>query len=176
MKVLVIRADEGRLTSSEIVDGEFNEVAKDVVRKALEEWNPAESDLTALRTKLELRYKLPIDPDLYDKIMDLNLELVREGNELIVNLPVLTVSFDNAWLDDAYLDRRMYIVSVYLDDAAKQQLEEYAVEATKEPKRIDTGQTMTLGEEELRRLEEGLAEIEVEKPRRRRSKRKKQGL
>ncbi|ALL01100.1 hypothetical protein Pyrde_1052 [Pyrodictium delaneyi] len=173
MKVLVIRADEGKLTSSEIIDGDYNAIAKEVVKRALEEWNPGESDLTAIRTKLELRYKLPIDPDLYDKIMDLNLELVREGNELIVNLPVLTISFDNAWLDDAYLDRRMYIVSIYLDDAAKQQLEEYAIEATKEPKRIDTGQSITLGEEELRRLEEGLTEIEEEKPKRRRSKRKK---
>ena len=173
MKVLVIRADEGKLTSSEIIDGDYNAVAKEVIKRALEEWNPGESDLTAIRTKFELRYKLPIDPDLYDKIRDLNLELVREGNELIVNLPVLTISFDNAWLDDAYLDRRMYIVSIYLDDSAKQQLEEYAIEATKEPKRIDTGQSITLGEEELRRLEEGLTEIEEEKPKRRRSKRKR---
>jgi len=173
MKVLVIRADEGKLTSSEIIDGDYNAVAKEVIKIALEEWNPGESDLTAIRTKFELRYKLPIDPDLYDKIRDLNLELVREGNELIVNLPVLTISFDNAWLDDAYLDRRMYIVSIYLDDSAKQQLEEYAIEATKEPKRIDTGQSITLGEEELRRLEEGLTEIEEEKPKRRRSKRKR---
>lgn len=173
MKVLVIRADEGKLTSSKIIDGDYNAVAKEVIKRALEEWNPGESDLTAIRTKLELRYKLPIDPDLYDKIRDLNLELAREGNELIVNLPVLTISFDNAWLDDAYLDRRMYIVSIYLDDSAKQQLEEYAIEATKEPKRIDTSQSITLGEEELRRLEEGLTEIEEEKPKRRRSKRKR---
>ncbi|BES81339.1 DUF2286 domain-containing protein [Pyrodictium abyssi] len=172
MKILVIRADEGKLVSSDVVEGDFSEVAKDIVRRALEEWNPAESDLTAIRTKFELRYKLPIDPDLYDKIMDLNLELIREGNELIVNLPVLTISFDNAWLDDAYLDKRMYIVSLYLDDAAKQQLEEYAVEATKEPKRIDTGQPLSLGEEDLKRLEEGLEEIEEEKPKRRRRKKK----
>lgn len=172
MKILVIRADEGKLVSSDMVEGDFSEVAKDIVRRALEEWNPAESDLTAIRTKFELRYKLPIDPDLYDKIMDLNLELIKEGNELIVNLPVLTISFDNAWLDDAYLDRRMYIVSLYLDDVAKQQLEEYAVEATKEPKRIDMGQSLSLGEEDLKRLEEGLEEIEEEKPKRRRRKKK----
>ncbi|KSW12333.1 hypothetical protein CF15_06225 [Pyrodictium occultum] len=172
MKILVIRSDEGKLTRSDVVEGDFNTVAKDIVRKALEEWHPSESDLTALRTKFELRYKLPIDPDLYDKLVELNLELMREGNELVVNLPVLTISFDNAWLEDAYLDRRMYVISYYLDEAAKRQLEEYAIEATKEPKKMGGEAQLSLGEEEIKRLEEGLEELE-ERPKKRRRSRKR---
>ncbi len=143
--------------------------------RALEEWNPENSDFTAIRTKFEVRYKLPINPELYDALQELGLEMFREGNELVVNIPVLTISFDNAWLGDSYLDKRMYIVAPYIDDGEVQQLEEYLVDATKEPKKIQQeSEGLTLGEEEIRRLEEGLEEIvEEQRPKKGRKRRKR---
>ncbi|ABM81105.1 DUF2286 domain-containing protein [Hyperthermus butylicus] len=180
-KVLVIRAEEGKIVSSDILDGDFAKIAKDVTARALTEWNPEESDLTALRTKLELRYPKPLPPEIADKILELSLKYSLEGNDVIVNLPVLVVSFDNRWIDETtYLDKKIYVIALYLDDNAKKQLEEYAAEATKAPKSVEalTGaEQLTLSEEELRRLEEGLAEVEEEettkKTRRKRSRRKK---
>ncbi|BEP17564.1 hypothetical protein PYJP_09160 [Pyrofollis japonicus] len=170
----MIRADEGKITEEDIQEGNFGEIAKAVSKKALEEWNPESSDFTAIRTKFELRYRLPIDPDLFDKLQEYNFEMFREGNELVVNLPVLTISFDNAWLGDSYLDKRMYLIAPYLDEEEAKQLKEYLVDATKEPKKVGTGEAeITLSEEELKRLEEGLEEVEEEKPRKKRRKRKK---
>ena len=174
IKVVVLRSDEGKITHKDIVEKPYNEVAKSITKKALEEWNPENSDFTAIRTKFEIRYKLPINPELYDTLQELNLEMFREGNELVVNIPVLTISFDNAWLGDSYLDRRMYIIAPYIDNEEVKQLEDYLVDATKEPKKIQQeSEELALGEEELRRLEEGLEELEVQKPKKSRKRRKK---
>lgn len=173
IRIVILRADEGKITSKEVVEKPYEDVAKDVATKALKEWNPQNSDFTAIRTKFEVRYKLPINPELYDALQELNLEMFREGNELVVNIPVLTISFDNAWLGDSYLDKRMYLIAPYIDEDSVKQLEEYLADATKEPKKIEQqAPELTLGEEELQRLEEGLAELE-EKPRKGRKRKRK---
>jgi hypothetical protein len=177
-KVVVIRADEGKITESKIVEDEIGKIVKEVTKKALEEWEPERSDLTVLHSKLELRYRKPLPPEVADAIFNLNLEYSFEGNDVIVNLPVMVVSFDNRWLDETkYEEKRIYVIAPYLDDDAVKQLEEYAKDTTSSPKDIASLTSepaqLELGEEEIRRLEEGLAEAEEEeKPRRRRRKRK----
>jgi hypothetical protein len=176
-KVIIIRADEGKVTEKKIVEGDIDQIIKDVTRKAVEEWQPSLSDLTALHTKLELRYRKPLPPEVADAIFNLNLEYSLEGNDVIVNLPVIVVSFDNRWIDESkYEERRIYVVAPYVDEESTKQLEEYAKDVTSAPKNImeltSEQSQLELGEEELKRLEEGLEEEQEEKPKRRRRKKK----
>jgi len=177
-KVVVIRADEGKITESKIVEDEMDKIVKGITRKALEEWEPSRSDLTVLHSRLELRFKKPLPPEVADAIFNLNLEYSFEGNDVIINLPVLVVSFDNRWIDETkYEEKRIYVIAPYIDNNTVKQLEEYAKDTTKAPKDITSfaegSSQLELGEEELRRLEEGLREVEEEeKPRRRRRRRK----
>jgi hypothetical protein len=176
LKILVIRSEEGKIVESKVIDSDLAELVKSITQKALDEWNPASSDFTVLRAKYEIRYKLPIKPELVDIARDLGLDMMREGNELIVQVPIYTISFDNEWMDDSYTDRKMYIVALYLDDEGRKQIEEYAVETTKGPKKIDYGSAsqLSLSAEELKALEEGLKELEQEeKPKRTRGRRKR---
>ncbi len=176
MKILVIRSEEGKIVESKIIDSDIAEVARTVTQEALKEWNPTSSDFTVLRAKYEIRYRLPIKPELVDIARDLGLDMMREGNELIIQVPIYTISFDNEWTDDSYIDRKMYIVALYLDDEEKKQIEEYAMETTKGPKKIDYGSTsqLSLSTEEIKALEEGLKELEQEeKPKRARGRKKR---
>jgi len=170
-----VRSEEGAIKESRVLEGSMESIVKDVALEALKEWDPSSSDFTVIKAKYELRYKLPLNPNLAKLITSLGLEYSREGREVVVQLPVYTISFDNAWLEDSYIDRKMYIVSLVLDDESKRQIEDYAVEATRGPKKIEafTSTEISLGEEEIEALEEGLKELEEEKPKRKRSRRRK---
>ena len=174
MRVVVLLSVEGNIESKEIVEGEVDKIVKDVATKALSMWDPSSSDFTVIRSYLELRYKLPINPELYDKLLELNLEVEKIGNtEIAVKLPVYTISFDNQWLEDAYIDRRMYIVAPVLDDESLDQLIEYAKDATRGPKKVgEAAESISLDEDALRRLEEGLTEAEETEKTRSRSRKK----
>ena len=157
--VLVIRSVEGKIEDVKIyTDRSLEDVLREYGKKALDEWNPMLSDFTIMRTFYELRYKLPIDPDLYDVIEALELEMMREGNELIVKLPVYTISFDNRWSGENYRDLKVYVVTYLIDESVKNQLVEYAAETTAREKSLEPSVTLT--EEQLQRLEEGLREAE----------------
>jgi len=175
LKVVVVRSEEGKIVSSEVLEGDIGEIVRRVAEQALKEWNPLNSDFTVLRAQYELRYPTPPpDPGIVDIGRELGLEMMREGNELVIIIPIYTISFDNSWMGDAYMDRKMYVVAVYLDELSKKQVEEYAAEATKEPKRLEGGAGgLTLTEDQLKALEEGLKELEEEKPKKRRRRRKK---
>ncbi|HIP65970.1 MAG TPA: DUF2286 domain-containing protein [Pyrodictium sp.] len=172
-KIVVVKSVEGKIEDSRIVEGRLPDVVKEIARKTLEEWDPEKSDFTIIKARYELRYKLPISPDLYDIIDELNLEKFREGNNLIVVVPVYTISFDNEWLEDKYHDKAVYVVTYYIDEEEKKQIEEYAVETTKAPKEFQQESPgLTLTEEDIAKLEAGLEE-EAQTSRKRRTSRKK---
>ncbi len=163
MKIMVIRSEEGNIVSEEIYEGELSQAAKQYAQKAFEEWNPETSDFTVLRGKYELRLTLPIDPDLLDIIEALNLGRRIELGELVVEVPLITISFDNEWVNDEYREKKMYIIVPYIEHGkVVEEIRGYAQEATREAKKLsDFAETqLTIGEDELRRLEEGLKEIE----------------
>ncbi len=174
-KVIVVLSEEGNVKEKNVIEGSLDNVVRKVAEKALKMWDPLSSDFTVIKSFLELRYRLPIDPDLYDRLLELGLEMMREGNELIVKLPVFTISFDNKWVDDTYMDRKMYVIAPVLDDESIAQIVEYASEATKAPKRVSGSlEPLELDEEAIKRLEEGLGEAEIsEKSERQRKKRTK---
>jgi hypothetical protein len=166
-RVIVVLSEEGRISERRIVESkDAARIAKDIAARALELWDPTSSDFTIIRSELELRYKLPIDPDLYDIIEELKLPKEVESGELIIKVPVYTISFDNTWLTDAYHDRRMYVVALVFDPEGEKQVEDYAREATKAPKQLQTEATLRIDEEALKRLEEGLEEATGSRKRR----------
>ena len=171
-KIVVVKSVEGKIEDSRIVEGELTNIVKEIARKTLEEWDPERSDFTIIKARYELCYKLPISPDLYDIIDELNLEKFREGNNLIVVVPVYTISFNNEWLEDKYHDKAIYVVTYYIDEKEKKRIEEYAAETTKAPKEFqqeDLGLTLT--EEDIARLEAELEEEETQTSKKRRSSR-----
>jgi len=177
LKILVIRSEQGKIVEERQIDGSLPIVVKEYAAEAYKEWNPETSDFTVLRGKYELRLKLPIDPDLLDIIEELNLDKRIELNELVVEVPLVTISFDNEWVGDSYYEKKMYVIVP--DLAVKDVMEEirnYAREATKEAKNLSVLEPqLSIGEDELKRLEEGLAEIEEmekQKTKRRRKRRR----
>ncbi len=179
--ILVVKSSEGRIEDTKIVeDKTMEEVLREYVKRAADEWNPQLSDFTVMKTFYELRYKLPIDPDLYDLAVMLNLDLEKEGNEVILKLPVYTISFDNRWDGDTYRDLRVYVVTYLIDEKLKDQIVEYARETTSREKKLGMETSLEITPEQLQRLEEGLAEAEAveqtgqssSKKRRKRSRRK----
>jgi hypothetical protein len=179
VKVLVVRSEEGKIVEKNILEGELADIAKTYAEKAFKEWDPARSDFTVLKSKYERRIQLPIDPDLLDAIEALNLEKRIEPNELVVEIPLITISFDNEWIGENYHEKKMYIIVPYLDAGFEEEILRYAIDATREAKNLAAleGETggLTLSEEELKRLEEGLEEIEQaeKKQKKRRSRRRK---
>ncbi len=180
LKILVIRSEEGNISEKSVIESEdIYNVVKEYAEKAFQQWNPSTSDFTVLRTKYEYRVKLPIDPDLLDLIEELNLDKRMELGELVIEVPLVTISYDNEWIGENYHEKRMYIVTPYLDSRFEEEIEKYAIDATKEAKSLAAIEgtepaTLTLSEEELRRLEEGLEEIEeTEKKQKRKSRRRR---
>ena len=174
-KIVVVKSVEGKIEDSRVIEGELTNIVKEIARRTLEEWNPEKSDFTIIKARYELRYKLPISPDLYDIIDELNLEKFREENNLIVVVPVYTISFDNEWLEDKYHDKAIYVVTYYIDEEEKKQIEEYAAETTKAPKGFQQGGLeLSLTEEDIARLEAGLEEeVQTSKPKKYKSRRSK---
>ena len=166
----MISADEGKIIESKTVRKDFIELLKTYARKAIDEWNPLESDFTIIRSTTDISYTHPISPELFDKVQELGLNIRREGNEIIITIPVYTISYDSQWMESYYRDRKIIVIAPYLDEKEKKQLEEYASEATSEAKRLE--EELTLTEEEYMRLEEGLKELEQEKPKKRKRRKK----
>jgi len=134
-KTLVVKAERGVGVESELVAERFSVVVKDIARKALEEWNPLKSDFTAIRDDRDVEIDLPLkDPKLYDLLKNLNLTKISE-DKAVFTLPVYVISYDSEWIGtEDYVDNRVYIVSIYIDDETKRLVEQVAQDlVSKEP-------------------------------------------
>ncbi len=131
MKVLVIRAEHGKVTESLVVDGDLYGVAKEYAGKALEEWDPVNSDFIVLRDVREIRLKLPLDPQLFDTLRNLGVPLRKEGGEAVAEVPFILISFDNVMLgENEYQENKIYVISLYLGDEVKLMFEADAADLT----------------------------------------------
>ncbi len=167
-KVLVIRAEDGRVVQSIIEEGKIEDVVKNYARRALNEWEPIYSDFVVLRDKYEVRLKLPISPEQFEKFSKYGLERTPDGYA-VFSITIYTISFDNFWIEGSYQDRKMYLIAPYVDENIKRELEEAAAGST-----LIQQTAMSTGEVDFSELEEEeLEELEEEKPKRTRKKRKR---
>ncbi len=166
-KVLVIRAEDGRVVQSIIEEGKIEDIVKNYARRALNEWEPIYSDFVVLRDKYEVRLKLPISPEQFEKFSKYGLERTPDGYA-VFSITIYTISFDNFWIEGSYQDRKMYLIAPYVDENIKKELEEAAAGST-------LIQQTTMGSEaDFSELEEELEELEEEeKPKKTKRRRRK---
>ncbi len=129
MKILIIRAEYGEIKEKKVVEGEPAKVLKEVVAKALEMWNPSQSDLVVVRHTHEVRVKLPLSKEQYQLYSRYNLRKV--GSDMAAfDVPLYVVSYENRWVGEDLVDSRVFIVAPYLDDNVASTIEELAKSIT----------------------------------------------
>jgi hypothetical protein len=144
---LVIYVNEGKVVKSEHLDGDITKNLKPVVSRLLNEWNPESSDFAIVRDEFVHRFKLPLNPKKYDIYS--KFSLTKEGNEGTITVPVYIVSYESILTDDRYVDKKLAIITHYIDDDVEKTAITYAENVAKE-------------EEETEELEEELEENEEE--------------
>lgn len=144
---LVIYVNEGKVVKSERLDGDITKNLKPVVSRLLNEWNPESSDFAIVRDEFVHRFKLPLNPKKYDIYS--KFSLTKEGNEGTITVPVYIVSYESILTDDRYVDKKLAIITHYIDDDVEKTAITYAENVAKE-------------EEETEELEEELEENEEE--------------
>ncbi|MEM1873649.1 MAG: DUF2286 domain-containing protein [Acidilobaceae archaeon] len=130
--MLVVRAEYGEVKESRVVEGDFERVVRDVVSRALEEWNPAKSDFIVLRDERVVEVE-SLDQALAESLRSAGaLRELERG--LSVRVPVVTVSFDNEMVsEERYEEHKIYIVTLYVSDDFKTEIEAEAAEITSAP-------------------------------------------
>ncbi len=162
-KILVIRAENGEIIESNIIDGSIEDIVKKYATIALNEWDPSYSDFIVMKDKYEVKLKLPLTREQFERFSKFSLR--REEGFAVFDVPLYVISFDNVWVEGDYLDRKIYLIATYVDDKVKRDLEVIARENTS-PRRETRRITLEISEEELAELEE------LEGPRRPKRKRR----
>ncbi|MGC9133833.1 MAG: DUF2286 domain-containing protein [Caldisphaera sp.] len=143
MKVIIIRSEMGKIISSELVEGELDQIIKKKSEDAMKEWNPEISDFIVLRDVRELELPLPLNPELVDILRNVGT-LSRTSEKAIARFPIYTISFENMMIgEDNYVEHKIYLISPYINEDIKTELEKEAVEITTEkvsPEGIEEGE------------------------------------
>lgn len=133
MKVIILKSENGKITSEKLVEGEIGKVVREVAMKALEEWNESTSDFIIMKDSQEAKLKLPLKPNVYEEVK--NFLAGKEKGEAILRIPVYIISYDNVWKEEDFQDKRVYVISYYVDDKIKDDLIKYAIDVTSENKK-----------------------------------------
>ncbi|EZQ06989.1 DUF2286 domain-containing protein [Candidatus Acidianus copahuensis] len=144
--VIVLRSESGKVTSEKVIEGDIGDVVRNTAAQALKEWNDMISDFIIMKDSQEWRVPLPLKPNDYERLK--NFLSGKEKNEAILKLPIYIISFDNQWSGEDFQDKKVYVVSYYLDDEMKKELTTYAIDVTSENKGENEGEESEEGEEE----------------------------
>jgi len=128
-EVLIIRAEEGKVRESRVVKGEITTILKEIVKKTAELWDPDRSDFVVIKDKYEVSLKLPLSREEYERYSRFNLRRTSDGYA-IFDIPVYVVSFDNEWQGDDYYDKKIYLISLYVNEDVRRDLESWAIDST----------------------------------------------
>ncbi|HDD25887.1 MAG TPA: DUF2286 domain-containing protein, partial [Acidilobales archaeon] len=109
-EVLILNSDRGKLVRSEIIRGRLEEVLKKLLLDVIDEWSPNNSDLIVMRQVHEVRIKLPLTKELYDKLVRYNLRKANP-NEAVAEIPIYIISYDNMWVGEDVYDNKVYVVA-----------------------------------------------------------------
>ena len=126
----MVRAEEGRITESDIIEGDFKSILRGVVEKAFKEWDEVRSDFLVVRDDQDIE----LDPDNVsaDEIEELSkiTDVKRDSSGFMVKLPIYMISFDNRIEGDGYVDSRIYVVTPLVNDRLKEIIEADAAHYT----------------------------------------------
>jgi hypothetical protein len=116
VKVLVVRAEMGRVVESRVLEGEFYEVVKKYVSIASSEWDPEVSDFVVVRDDLNVDVEGSLEREVLEYLRSYGSLEESEG-ALRVRLPVYTISFDNRFVgEDSYVENKVYIIAPYVNE------------------------------------------------------------
>ncbi|MFP3163259.1 DUF2286 domain-containing protein [Acidianus sp.] len=138
MKVIILKSENGKITSEKITEGDLAEVVRNTAIEALKEWNELTSDFIIMKDSQEAKLPLPLKPDVYEAVK--NFLAGKEKSAAILKIPIFIISYDNIWQEENFQDKRVYVVSYYLNDDLKKELIEYAQGVTSEEKPQDSGE------------------------------------
>ncbi|MEN2999957.1 MAG: DUF2286 domain-containing protein [Acidilobaceae archaeon] len=131
--VLIVRAERGRVVSSEVYDGDLSSFVRAYVIKAAEEWDPARSDFIALKDEREAEVD-NLSAAAIRELERVGGRGIRGRNSFKVVFPVFTISFDNSMLSEKeYVENKIYLIAPYINEELKEQLEIEAAEITSPP-------------------------------------------
>jgi len=128
MKIIVLKSENGKITSENIVEGKFSDVLKEIATMALKEWNETTSDFVIMKDTQDVKIPKPLKPEVYETIK--NFLVGRDEKFAHARIPLYIISFENEWNDDNFVDKKVYVVSYYLNEENKKELEEYAKDIT----------------------------------------------
>lgn len=129
-KIVVLKSVQGKVEEKKIIDGDVYEVVRETAKKALEEWEPAFNDFIIVRDKYEVTLKLPLKPEEFEKYSRFGLRKAG-SDQAVFSVPVFLISYENEWREDNYVDKKVYLVSIYVNDDILGEMEEWVAEATK---------------------------------------------
>ncbi len=112
-KTIIVEAERGVVVGERVVEGDFREVVKDVVREAVEKWDAHSSDLVAIRHQREVEKELPLKPSELDAILSFNP--VRSNGRVVFMLPMYVVSYSNRVEGDVVVDEKVYVVAPHIE-------------------------------------------------------------
>ncbi|PSN84585.1 hypothetical protein B9Q13_02895 [Candidatus Marsarchaeota G2 archaeon ECH_B_SAG-G16] len=126
---LVIYCSDGKITKEQIVSGDLDKVVKEHVVKALELWQPNESDFMVFMTKNEAELSAPLSKELLERVRA--YAPVRKGDKVMFDLPVYVISYKiEQRSQNEYKDRAIIMISPYINEELKRQVEEWSKEFT----------------------------------------------
>lgn len=148
-KILIIRGEYGKIVEEKVLEVEnFEKMVKELASKALNLWEPEFSDFVIIKDKYEVSLKLPLTKEQVKNFMKFGIRRSPDGYAKF-NIPVYIISYDSIWVEGDYIDRKVYLISIYVNDEVKEDLKKLVEETTKgEVRKIE------LAEEELLELEE----------------------
>ncbi|AWR97619.1 DUF2286 domain-containing protein [Acidianus sulfidivorans JP7] len=146
MKVLVLKSENGKVTSEKIVDGNLGDVVRNTAIEALKEWNDLTSDFIIMKDSQEARLPLPLKPSVYEEVK--NLLTAKEKSAAILKLPIYIISYDNVWQEEDFQDKKVYVITYYINDEIKKDINAYAADVTSENKEDTKSDEETEEEEE----------------------------
>jgi len=134
VKVLVVRAEEGKVVEKNVVEGDLAGVVKEIASSALKEWKPETSDFIVLRDQRDI--ELPPDaitPESFDafRMFGLRREEVDGEVRVVITVPIYTISFDNISIgDEVFIEKKVYIIAPHITDELDALFEELAADVT----------------------------------------------
>ncbi len=128
-RTLVLSVEGGTIVDSKLLDADLEEAIKRVVAEVLPKWSPKTSDLIAMKYEHEVTLKLPLSKELYESLSKYGLSR-KSSSEVTAKIPVYVVSYENRWVGDDLIDDKVVVVSPYVNEEIKKEVELLAIDLT----------------------------------------------
>ena len=135
MKIIVVKSENGNVSKKDIVEGDLADVLRSTANEALKEWNENSSDFIIMKDLHEIHIPLPLKPQTYEIFK--NYIKSRTKQEAIAEIPVFVISFDNEWVESDFKDKKVYVVSLYIDDKSENEILDYAKQVTSPQQEVE---------------------------------------